>query len=140
MSERGIIAAGIALFLAGAFFPFWRNAAAPPRPLVLPLPAGERQCVAPVDYMRASHGDLLLAWRDRVVRSGERVFTAPDGRVRELSLVRTCLGCHQKAEFCDRCHQYAGVQGPYCFDCHADRMQKTVATGAAETLALRGMR
>src|ERR1035441_5674480 len=85
MSERGIIAAAIALFLAGACFPFWRNAAVPPRPLVLPLPlpAGERQCVAPVAYMRTSHGDLLLEWRDRVVRSGERVFTAPDGRVRE---------------------------------------------------------
>jgi len=75
MSERGIIAARIALFLAGACFPFWRNAAAPPRPLALRLPAGERECVAPVAYMRASHGDLLLAWRDRVVRSGERVFT-----------------------------------------------------------------
>ena len=69
--------------------------------------------------MRTSHGDLLLAWRDRVVRSGERVFTAPDGRVRELSLVRTCLGCHQKAEFCDRCHQYVAV-APECWSCHVD--------------------
>ena len=90
-----------------------------PRPRKLPLPAGERQCVAPVAYMRTSHGDLLLEWRDRVVRAGERVFTAPDGRVRELSLVRTCLACHQKAEFCDRCHQYVAV-APECWSCHVD--------------------
>src|ERR1035441_8071662 len=111
MSERAIIALGIALFLAGVCFPFWRNAAAPPRPLVLPLPAGERQCVAPVAYMRASHGDLLLEWRDRVVRSGERVFTAPDGRVRELSLVRTCLDCHEKEIGRASCRERVEISG-----------------------------
>jgi hypothetical protein len=119
MSERAIIAASLALFLAGASFPFLRNAVAPPRPLDLRLPQVERQCVRPVAYMRTSHGDLLLAWRDRVVRSGERVFTAPDGRVRELSLVRTCLDCHEKAGFCDRCHQYVAV-APDCWNCHVD--------------------
>ena len=119
MSERGIIAAGIALFLAGACFPFWRNAVAPPRPLDLRLPQGQHECVAPVAYMRTSHGDLLEDWRDRVVRSGERVFSAPDGRVRELSLVRTCLDCHEKAGFCDRCHQYVAVE-PDCWNCHVD--------------------
>ena len=119
MSERAIIAASLALFLAGASFPFLRNAARPPRPLDLRLPQVERRCVRPVAYMRTSHGDLLLAWRDRVVRSGERVFTAPDGRVRELSLVRTCLDCHEKAGFCDRCHQYVAV-APDCWNCHVD--------------------
>src|ERR1017187_3917267 len=72
MSERAIIAASLGFFLAGACFPFWRNAARPPRPLDLRLPQGQRECVAPVDYMRTSHGDLLEDWRDRVVRSGER--------------------------------------------------------------------
>jgi hypothetical protein len=119
MSERAIIAASLALFLAGASFPFWRNAARPPRPLDLRLPQGRKECVAPLDYMRTSHGDLLEDWRDRVVHSGERVFTAPDGRVREMSLVRTCLDCHEKAGFCDRCHQYVAV-APDCWSCHAD--------------------
>ncbi|MGD0872139.1 MAG: sulfate reduction electron transfer complex DsrMKJOP subunit DsrJ [Bryobacteraceae bacterium] len=119
MSERAIIAAGIALFLAGAGFPFWRNAVELPRPLELRLPQGQRECVRPVAYMRTSHGDLLEDWRDRVVRSGERFFTAPDGRVRELSLVRTCLDCHEKAGFCDRCHQYVAV-APDCWNCHVD--------------------
>ncbi|MGA2149105.1 MAG: sulfate reduction electron transfer complex DsrMKJOP subunit DsrJ [Bryobacteraceae bacterium] len=119
MTERTIVAAGIALFLAGSSFPLWRNALAPPRQLSLNLPANERQCVAPLPYMRASHGDLLLSWRDRVVRSGERFFTAPNGRVREMSLVRTCLDCHEKAAFCDRCHDYVAVQ-PDCWNCHTD--------------------
>lgn len=119
MSERAIIAAGIALFLVGAGFPFWHNALVPPRPPALRLPLAETQCVAPVAYMRVSHGDLLLAWRDRVVRGGERVFTASDGRVRELSLVHTCLECHEKSEFCDRCHQFVAV-APDCWNCHVD--------------------
>ena len=119
MTERLIVAAGVAVFLAGSSFPFWRNALVPPPQLALKLPTNARQCVAPVDYMRASHGDLLLSWRDRVVRSGERTFTAPDGRVRELSLVRTCLDCHEKAAFCDKCHQYVAV-APDCWNCHAD--------------------
>ena len=119
MSERGIMAAGIALFLAGTCFPFLRNAASPPRPLELKLPASERECVAPVAYMRSSHGELLLAWRDRVVRSGERDFTAPGGHIREMSLVRTCLGCHEKRAFCDRCHQYVAI-APDCWNCHVD--------------------
>jgi hypothetical protein len=119
MSERGIVAAGIALFLAGACFPFWRSAVSPPRPLDMRLPSGERECVAPLAYMRPSHGDLLLEWRDRAVRRNVRTFTMPDGQVRDISLTRTCLSCHEKAGFCDRCHQYVAVS-PDCWSCHAD--------------------
>jgi hypothetical protein len=38
-----------------------------------------------------------------------------------MSLTGTCLtGCHtNKAEFCDRCHNYAAVS-VYCWDCHVD--------------------
>ncbi|MGD8893899.1 MAG: menaquinol oxidoreductase, partial [Desulfobacterales bacterium] len=32
----------------------------------------------------------------------------------------TCLDCHEeKAEFCDKCHNYASVS-PYCWECHID--------------------
>ena len=59
-------------------------------------------------------------WRDDVVRSGERVFVASDGRRFEKSLDPTCLGCHEnKAAHCDRCHGYLDVS-PYCWDCHVD--------------------
>jgi hypothetical protein len=119
MSERPIIAAAVVVFVAGAGFPFWFNAVRPPRPLDLRLPGGERECVAPVAYMRTSHQDLLLQWRDRVVRHGVHTFKAADGRVRELSLTRTCLDCHEKAGFCDRCHEYVAV-APDCWNCHND--------------------
>ncbi len=75
-------------------------------------------CVAPRDFMRASHMQLLVSWRDDVVRRNERVFVAYDGHRYEKNLLSTCLGCHEdKTKFCDRCHDYAGVS-PRCADCH----------------------
>jgi hypothetical protein len=74
----------------------------------------------PVEYMRTSHMDLLIDWRDRVVRENVRTWSAPDGRTHPIGLTGTCLRCHaSKAEFCDRCHTYAGV-APSCWDCHVD--------------------
>ena len=36
------------------------------------------------------------------------------------SLSGTCMSCHDdKAGFCDKCHDYLGVQ-PYCWDCHVE--------------------
>jgi hypothetical protein len=64
--------------------------------------------------------DLLMTWRDDVVRRNVRTWTAPNGKAYTASLSGTCLRCHaNKAEFCDRCHTYAGVT-PYCWDCHVD--------------------
>ncbi len=66
--------------------------------------------------------DLLVSWREGVVRQRERVYRAFNGRTYNVSLTGTCLSqCHQnKADFCDRCHNYIGVKGPYCWDCHLD--------------------
>ncbi len=75
-------------------------------------------CIAPRDYMRASHMQMLVSWRDDVVRRGDRAFVDYDGRRYEKNLTATCLGCHEdKAKFCDRCHDYAGV-APQCPVCH----------------------
>ncbi len=79
--------------------------------------------------MRNSHMQLLLQWREDFVRRNIREYTAmEDGKRYEIGLTGTCLEqCHtNKAEFCDRCHAYAGVEGPYCMDCHID------PTGAQE--------
>jgi hypothetical protein len=124
MRDRAVIYGGLAAFLALITFPFsydlagGRTSRAPD----LKLPAEETQCVAPLDYMKSSHMELLLEWRDSVVRRDQRKFTAFDNREYTMSLSGTCLkSCHtSKAEFCDRCHSYAGVQGPYCMDCHVD--------------------
>ncbi len=130
MRDRPLILAGLLVFLGLFTFPIWHgramntSAAAP----AVKLPTQEKECVAPLQYMRDSHMQLLLDWREQVVRYDQRRYTAFNGKVYEKSLARTCLKqCHtNKAEFCDRCHVYAGVSSPYCWDCHIDP-QLTVA-------------
>jgi hypothetical protein len=70
--------------------------------------------------MRKYHMKLLQQWCDAVVRDGDRIYVAQDGRRYEMSLSRTCLGCHStKKGFCDRCHDYARVT-PNCWNCHQE--------------------
>jgi hypothetical protein len=123
MRDRALILTALVLFLALITFPAWYNLAAgkTSKGPDLRLPAQEKRCVAPVSYMRTSHMALLVDWRDEVVRNNVRTFRAFDGRTHTISLTGTCLKCHdRKADFCDRCHNYAGLQGPYCWDCHID--------------------
>jgi hypothetical protein len=124
LHNRGIILAGIALFLIVATFPFWygKGRAVPPPDLKLDTPAilqlKEKLCVESAPYMRANHMRLLAAWREGAVREGKRTYTAADGKVYPVSLTGTCLACHSnKTEFCDRCHDYAGAK-PRCWSCH----------------------
>jgi len=124
MRDQGVIYCGLAVFLGLLTFPAWYNAALgnTAKPPEIRLPKQEKQCVAPVEFMRKSHMALLVDWRESVVRKNQRTFTAFNGRTFDMSLTKTCLsGCHtDKAQFCDRCHNYAGVSGPYCMDCHID--------------------
>jgi hypothetical protein len=118
--DRGWILGAFALLVALALWPVWRAvASAPPRLPDLPRPAGATSCVEPVEVMRASHMRVLETWRDRVVRDGARTYTDGNGRVVTMSLTGTCIkACHaDKAAFCDRCHDYAGVT-PTCWNCH----------------------
>lgn len=122
MRDRAAIVATLVLFLALVTAPVWyaRAAGVTARGPELRLPEKEKACVMPVAYMRASHMDLLVAWRDDAVRRQDRTHVSPDGRTFTKSLTGTCLRCHaNKAEFCDRCHSYAGVT-PYCWDCHVE--------------------
>jgi hypothetical protein len=140
MRDTPLIVAGLVIFLVIVTFPLWYNVAArtdpgapslarpsaadvalarrgQPAPGATTAPA----CVGPRGYMRTSHMRLLVAWRDEVVRQGQRTFVAYDGHRYEKNLTGTCLACHQnKAQFCDRCHDYAGVS-PTCSDCHVLR-------------------
>jgi hypothetical protein len=140
--------AGLVVFLALALFPIWYGFASggeSERPeLDYPdradqtLFAGEADyhCVEDVEYIRASHMDLLNRWRNAVVRDGERYYTSSAyGDRYEMSLTLTCMRCHRSREaFCARCHEYAGVKsyhrleataenqplqyGIACWDCH----------------------
>jgi hypothetical protein len=124
INDRGKIIAGIVIFLIAATFPLWygKGRAVPPPDLKLDTLAiealKEKLCVEPAPYMRANHMKLLAAWRESAVREGNLSYRAADGRVHEISLTGTCLKCHSnKAQFCDRCHDYAGAK-PNCWSCH----------------------
>ena len=122
MHNSGKILIGLAVFLVVVTIPMWYHAGtgtetAPPE---LVLPTDSKQCVAETEYMRALHMDLLNEWRDDVVRKADRIHVGIDGKEYDKSLTKTCLGCHtNKADFCNRCHDYAGVN-PYCWECHVD--------------------
>ena len=120
MYDAGKVIIGLIVFLALITFPTWYNVATGKADYVPELAKATKgeTCVADVEYMKASHMDMLNQWRDVVVREGKRVYTAPDGRKFNMSLTRTCLDCHTDYEgFCQKCHLYMGVD-PYCWDCH----------------------
>jgi hypothetical protein len=125
MRDRSLIYIGLFLFLGLATFPFYYNSAAgrTPKSPELILPAHETQCVAPTNYMKSSHMQLLTQWRENRVRNDIRIYRAFNGKSYNVALTGTCLSpqCHgNTSEFCNRCHTYVGVQGPYCMDCHID--------------------
>lgn len=120
MRDRGVIVAGLVVFLAFATMPIWSGLAGgvPAGPPELELPAGVGACIADTATMRANHMRLLTEWRDEVVRENDRIYTSPDGLRCLKSLSGTCGGCHtDKVRFCDRCHDYVAVS-PTCWDCH----------------------
>lgn len=120
MYDAGKIIPGIIIFLLLVTAPIWYNVAtgkAEYKPQ-LEKAVGATQCVESTEYMRTNHMNLLDAWRDDVVRGGERKHRAPNGQIFEKSLTNTCLDCHKKkSKFCDTCHEYVGVVN-YCWDCH----------------------
>jgi hypothetical protein len=132
MFDAGKVITGLIIFLVLVTFPLWYGAFTGmadevPDPELAPhltdsegnvLPG--MHCLRDAEYMRASHMDLLNEWRDRVVRDGERLDEAADGRHFVMSLQNTCMSCHSnKANFCDSCHGYMGVS-PYCWECHVE--------------------
>lgn len=123
MKDKKFIIAGLVIFLIIVLFPFWynRGKAVPPPELKLTDKAkAAKECVRSKDYMKAEHMQILDLWREVVVREGQRVYTNPQGKEFVMSLSNTCLDCHSnKAEFCDKCHNYASVR-PYCWDCHIE--------------------
>jgi len=122
MPDKVWIISGLLLFLGLTTYPVWHNLSAhtTSKGPDLVLPVSAKECVAPLSYMRTSHTKLLLSWRDEVVRQGRRTYAAADGKVYNMSLSGTCLRCHNKQKFCDRCHSYAGLSTVDCWNCHVD--------------------
>lgn len=121
MYDRGKVLTGLAIFVAIIAFPLWFNIINGAERLPNPqMPKDLKKCVAPTDYMRTSHMQLLNQWRDEVVRSGKREYQEIDGKKYEKSLQNGCMHCHESREkFCTSCHTYAAVK-PYCWDCHVE--------------------
>jgi hypothetical protein len=120
MRERILISGGVLIFLLLFTYPLWYAAAVSTQagPPQLQLPAEARECVAPIPYMKSAHAELLIDWRENAVRHGVRQVYAANGKMYDASLTRTCLGCHSRSEFCDKCHSYTGVSTPSCWQCH----------------------
>ena len=123
MRDKGMVIAGLVIFVGLVTFPIWYTlAAAGDRAMPeLERPADASQCVEDTEFMTANHMELLNQWRDAVVRAGEKDYTSKAfGTHYEMSLTKTCLGCHgSRQAFCDRCHTYADVH-PRCWECHVD--------------------
>ncbi|UCG07717.1 MAG: sulfate reduction electron transfer complex DsrMKJOP subunit DsrJ [Desulfobacterales bacterium] len=128
MSEKKLIILGLIIFVVIVTFPLWYNrgkAAPAPERILTDKAKAAKVCVRSTDYMKAEHMQLLDLWRDSVVRQGTRIYVSPSGKEYNMSLSNRCLDCHSnKAEFCDRCHNYASVR-PYCWDCHIDNPKET---------------
>ena len=122
MYDGGKIIFGLLIFVGLVTFPIWYTygSGGPGQPPEIVAPANEKACVESKEFMAAWHMDLLNQWRDSVVREGNRISTTAAGDKFEMSLSNGCMSCHSnKTEFCDRCHDYAGVE-PYCWDCHIE--------------------
>lgn len=128
MYDKGKVIIGLCIFVVLITFPLWYNlgkAAPAPEPKLIGKAAqADQQCVESKEYMRAQHMQILNDWRNTVVRDAKRIYVNESGKEFNMSLTNTCLDCHtEKAEFCDKCHNYAAVI-PYCWDCHIDPKEK----------------
>ena len=120
MYNAGKVITGIIIFLIIVLSPFWYNGLTGKTAYVplLKVPDTAKQCVESTQYMKENHMELLNSWKETAVRQGKKTYTAKDGKTYGINLTGTCIKCHaNKEEFCDKCHNYAGVK-PYCWDCH----------------------
>lgn len=85
------------------------------------------KCVAPTDFMRRYHMDMLKHHRDQTVHEGIRTT--------QYSL-KNCINCHASKKngavigtnqnFCQSCHSYAAVKLD-CFECHSTKPEGNAA-------------
>ena len=126
--DGGKVFIGLIIFVILVTLPFWYNhgkAAPTPEPQLTEKAKAEKACIRPKDVMKSEHMQILNDWRNTVVRNTNRIYETGDGKRFDMSLSNTCLDCHSnKAEFCDRCHNYVAV-APYCWDCHIEKPKET---------------
>jgi hypothetical protein len=124
MYDGNKIIAGLVIFIVLLTYPIWSSlggAAQAPKPsLETPVieKMAEKKCIENTQFMKSSHMQLLIDWRDEALRNGNRTFKNTEGKNIVISLQNTCMKCHSnKDKFCDSCHTFAAVK-PYCWECH----------------------
>lgn len=100
-------------------------------------------CIAPTEFMRRNHMNMLTHDRDKTVKFGDREIKAS---------LKDCVACHavkgadgraitsdDPKFFCRTCHDYVAVKIG-CFECHASRpgivLKGKLDAQSPETLAL----
>ena len=74
-----------------------------------PKAAHGTACILPTEEMRQVHMKMFMHTRDDTVRRGIHV---------QQKSLKHCQTCHPtRADFCDKCHNFAGVK-PECWNCH----------------------
>lgn len=139
MYNAKYIIPGLIVFVALVLFPFFYNKSGPFE-VKVELPPDMKECIEPVEVMRARHMQILDEWRDLVVRQNKRVYTNSKGKQFDMSLTNGCIECHaEKEKFCDRCHTPVGVN-PYCWDCHniSPKQKTAIPPSAASTAQASG--
>jgi hypothetical protein len=133
MYDSSKVIPGIIIFIFLVTSPIWYNLASGKASYVpeVQIDKSQKQCVESKEYMRANHMDLLDDWRMEVVRGESRIYKASDGKEYEKSLTNTCMSCHlDRTEFCVKCHDYAAVKQPKCWDCHNDNSVMLSSNGS----------
>ena len=77
--DRNKVIAGLVIFVVMITIPLWQNlgktVAAPApsldTPVIKKLAEKDKKCVMPTEWMRANHMQMLVDWRDNVVRTKE---------------------------------------------------------------------
>lgn len=121
MYDASKVITGIIIFLLLVAMPFIYNSLTGKSAYIpeFKYETSAEKCIESAEFMRANHMDILDSWRLEVVRGQNRYYTASDGTVYEKSLTNTCMSCHtKKDEFCTKCHNYAAVEDPNCWNCH----------------------
>lgn len=124
MYDGNKIIVGLFIFVVLLTYPIWSSfgkAAQAPKPSIeTPVieKMAEKKCIESTQFMKSSHMQLLIGWRDEALRKGNRIYKNREGDEVVISLQNTCMKCHSnKDKFCDRCHSFAAVE-PYCWNCH----------------------
>lgn len=132
MYDSAKVISGIIIFFLLMTSPLWYNLATGKTSYVpkLQIDTLETQCVESTEFMRENHMELLNRWRNEVVRGTSRIYKSTNGKEYEKSLTNTCMSCHkERTEFCSKCHDYAGVKKPRCWNCHSESISESYQEG-----------